>query len=160
LASCAAQAAAPELHASDALVLHGARVLTPDGTAWLDGRVVLVSGGRIAEGGTKTEVHEPAGATSIALDGLFLIPGLMDLRTHLLLHPHDEAPGNDQVLEESIELRTIRAVAAARATLEAGFTTVRELGTEGAGFADVGLRDAIAQDIVPGPRILAATRAI
>jgi imidazolonepropionase-like amidohydrolase len=105
---------------------------------------------------------DPAAAPVQRLDlsGLVLIPGLIDLHTHLLLHPYDETPWNDQVLKEALELRTIRAVTAARATLEAGFTTVRELGTEGAGFADVALRDAVAMHLVPGPRIFAATRAI
>ncbi|HLY79376.1 MAG TPA: amidohydrolase family protein, partial [Caulobacteraceae bacterium] len=87
-------------------------------------------------------------------------PGLIDLHTHLLLHPYDETPWNDQVLKEPLELRTLRAVGAARATLAAGFTTVRELGTEGAGFADVALRDAIAMHWIAGPRIFASTRAI
>ncbi|MEK6810318.1 MAG: amidohydrolase family protein, partial [Candidatus Thermoplasmatota archaeon] len=77
-----------------------------------------------------------------------------------LLHPYNEAPWEDQVLRESLELRTVRAVAAAKATLEAGFTTLRDLGTEGAGFADVALRDAIAKGIVQGPRVFATTRAI
>ena len=67
------------------------------------------------------------------------------MHSHLLLHPYDETPWDDQVLKEPLELRTIRAVVAAKATLEAGFTTVRDLGTEGAGFADVALRDAIAR---------------
>ena len=82
------------------------------------------------------------------------------LHGHLLLHPYDETSWNDQVLKESLELRTIRAVPAARATLEAGWTTLRELGTEGAAFADVALRDAIEAGIVPGPRLFTATRAL
>jgi imidazolonepropionase-like amidohydrolase len=78
----------------------------------------------------------------------------------LFLHPYNETPWNDQVLFESLALRTARATVAARATLMAGFTLVRDLGTEGAGYADVGLRDAIEQGIVPGPRMLVATRAL
>jgi imidazolonepropionase-like amidohydrolase len=102
----------------------------------------------------------PSGVERLNLDGLYLVPGLIDLHTHLLLHPYDEVSWEDQVLRDSLELRTIRAVAAARATLDAGFTTIRDLGTEGVGFADVALRDAIGRGIVPGPRILASTRAI
>src|SRR5262249_20760882 len=82
------------------------------------------------------------------------------LHTHLLLHPYDETPWDDQVLKEPLELRTVRATVAARATLEAGFTTIRDLGTEGAGFADVALRDAIRAGMIPGPRIFAVTKAI
>src|SRR5207247_1181527 len=82
------------------------------------------------------------------------------LHTHLLLHPYSETSWDDQVLKESLELRTIRGVVQARATLWAGFTAVRDLGTEGAGFADVALRDAIASRIIEGPRVFAVTRAI
>jgi imidazolonepropionase-like amidohydrolase len=79
---------------------------------------------------------------------------------HLFLHPYNEAPWNDQVLHEALALRTARAVVNARRTLEAGFTTERDLGTEGAGFADVGLKQAIDRGIVPGPRLIVATKAI
>ena len=119
---------------------------------------VLAAGTAPAGGGALAAgAGEPV---RLDLSGLVLLPGLIDLHTHLLLHPYDETPWNDQVLKEPLELRTLRAVTAARATLEAGFTTVRELGTEGAGFADVALRDAIAMRWIPGPRIFAATRAI
>ena len=152
-------------HDPTALLLTGARVLDESGERWVTGRDVLVAGGRIAAvGPAGTLSAPPPGAAGevvrLDLSGLVLLPGLIDLHTHLLLHPYDETPWNDQVLKEALELRTIRAVTAARATLEAGFTTVRELGTEGAGFADVALRDAIAAGLVPGPRIFAATRAI
>ncbi len=149
----AAEAAPPRL-------LTGAWVLAPAGDRWLEGRDVLVADGRIAAVAPAAELDVPPGAERIDLAGKYLIPGLMDLHTHLLLHPYDETPWNDQVLRESLELRTVRGVAAARATLAAGFTTIRDLGTEGAGFADVALRDAIAAGIVPGPRVLAATRAL
>jgi imidazolonepropionase-like amidohydrolase len=85
---------------------------------------------------------------------------MIEGHSHLFLHPYNETSWDDQVLHEPLALRTARAVAGARATLMAGFTTERDLGTEGAGYADVGLRDAIAQGIVPGPRLLVATRAI
>ena len=138
--------------------LTGARVLAPEADRWLEGVAVGVRDGRVRR------VDDPAGdpqpGRTEGLDGLYLVPGLIDLHSHLLLHPYDEASWNDQVLRESLEARTIRATAAARTTLEAGWTTLRELGTEGAGFADVALRDSIATGIVPGPRIFAATRAL
>ena len=141
------------------IVLHGALVLDPVRGRLSGARAVVVTNGRIVAV-LDNDAGGPPDACRIDLSGLTLLPGLIDLHTHLLLHPYDEAPWNDQVLAESLELRTIRAVPAARATLEAGFTTIRELGTEGAGFADAALRDAIAGGIIVGPRIFAATRAI
>lgn len=119
---------------------------------------VMVEGERIVAVGPALAV--PAGARTIDLPGATLMPGMIEGHGHLFLHPYTEVPWDDQVLHEQLALRTARAVAQARTTLLAGFTTERDLGTEGAGYADVGLRDAIAQGIVPGPRILAATRAI
>lgn len=142
------------------LLLTGAKVLDPAGRTLLEGHHVLIVGDRIAEVAPAAVVTAPAGARSLDLSGLTLVPGLIDAHSHLLLHPYDETSWNDQVLKESLELRTVRAVAAAKATLEAGFTTVRDLGTEGAGYADVALRDAIATGIVPGPRVFASTRAL
>jgi imidazolonepropionase-like amidohydrolase len=123
--------------------------------------VVVIDGERIAAVGPEA-AHIAAGAavTAIDLPGLTLLPGLIDLHTHLLLHPYDRVTWEDQVLREPLALRIARATVAARATLEAGFLTVRDCGTEGAGYADAGLRDAIARGIVPGPRVLATTRAI
>jgi imidazolonepropionase-like amidohydrolase len=129
-----------------------------DGQVVHPGWQVLVEGERIVAAGPNLGV--PAGAQVIELTGATLMPGIIEGHGHLFLHPYNETSWDDQVLHESLALRTARAVVHARATLMAGFTTERELGTEGAGYADVGLRDAIAQGIVPGPRILAATRAI
>ena len=124
------------------------------------GWVVLVEGDRIVAAGPAASVRVPAGAEDIALPGHTLLPGLMDLHSHLLLHPYNEAAWVDQVLKEPYALRVARAVNHARATLLAGFTTLRDLGTEGAGYADVGLRQAIDEGIIPGPRVLTTTRAI
>lgn len=129
-----------------------------DGAAMHAGWQVLVTGERIAAAGPKIEA--PAKARRIDLPGQTLIPGLIEGHGHLFLHPYNETPWDDQVLHESLALRTARAVTHARATLLAGFTTERDLGTEGAGYADVGLKQAIEQGIVPGPRLLVATRAI
>jgi imidazolonepropionase-like amidohydrolase len=89
-----------------------------------------------------------------------LLPGLIDAHSHLLLHPYNEATWNDQVLKEPYALRVCRATNHARRTLLAGFTTLRDLGTEGAAYGDVGLKQAIQEGIVPGPRLLVVTRAI
>ena len=119
---------------------------------------VLVRGDRIVAVGPDLAV--PADARTVALAGDTLMPGMIEGHGHLFLHPYDEASWDDQVLHEPLALRTARAVANARATLLAGFTSERDLGTEGAGYADVGLRAAIDQGIVEGPRLSVATRAI
>ena len=125
-----------------------------------EGWVVLVRGDRIDAVGPRAQVTAPADAVTIALPGTTLLPGLIEGHSHLLLHPYNETPWDDQVLHESDALRVARAVNHARATLMAGFTTVRDLGTEGAGYADVGLKQAINQGIIPGPRMQVVTRAI
>ena len=141
-------------------LLVGARILNQAGDGWIENNAVLVIGARLAAIGPAEKIKPKTKTTVIDLAGLSLVPGLIDLHTHLLLHPYDEASWNDQVLSESLGLRTARAVAQAKATLDAGFTTIRDLGTEGAGYADVGLRDAIQRHIIPGPRMFVATRAI
>ena len=129
-----------------------------DGTSMHAGWQVLVEGERISAVGAKIAV--PADVRRLELAGATLIPGLIEGHGHLFLHPYNETSWDDQVLHESLALRTARAVNHARATLLAGFTTERDLGTEGAGYADVGLKSAIEQGIVPGPRLIVATRAI
>ncbi|HEX3550937.1 MAG TPA: amidohydrolase family protein [Candidatus Elarobacter sp.] len=129
-----------------------------DGATVHDGWSVLVDGAHVAAAGPG--IAPPDGATTIDLPGATLLPGLIDLHTHLLLHPYDERAWADQVLRDPESYRVARAVVAARRTLEAGFTTVRDLGTEGAGEADVGLRRAVDEGVVPGPRIVCVTRAI
>jgi imidazolonepropionase-like amidohydrolase len=104
-----------------------------------EGWVVLVRGDRIEAVGPRAQITVPSDATTIALPGTTLMPGMIEGHSHLLLHPYNEPPWNDQVLHESLALRVARAVNHARATLMAGFTSVRDLGTEGAGYADVGL---------------------
>jgi imidazolonepropionase-like amidohydrolase len=139
------------------LLLRAARVF--DGSTLHTEWEVAVSGGSIAAVGPRGSVAA-GNARVIELGDVTLLPGLIEGHSHLLLHPYDEASWNDQVLYEPLALRVARATVAARTTLMAGITTERDLGTEGAGYADVGLRDAVAGDIVPGPRILAVTRAI
>lgn len=125
-----------------------------------EGWVVHVRGQRIVKVGPAEEVQTPDGARTIELTGMTLLPGLIEAHSHLLLHPYNEASWEDQVLKESLALRVCRATNHARDTLLAGFTTLRDLGTEGAGYADVGLKEAIDKGIVPGPRLLVVTRAI
>jgi imidazolonepropionase-like amidohydrolase len=119
---------------------------------------VLVTGERIVAVGPNLPV--PADTQIIDLAGDTLLPGMIEGHGHLFLHPYNETNWDDQVLHEPLALRTARAVANAKATLLAGFTSERDLGTEGAGYADVGLKAAIDQGIVPGPRLSVATRAI
>ena len=112
------------------------------------------------DAGPAASVKAPPGAVTIELKGATLLPGLIEGHSHLFLHPYNEVTWNDQVLKESRAERVARAVVHARQTLLAGFTTTRDLGTEGAGYDDVGLKQAIEKGVVPGPRILCATRAI
>ena len=130
-----------------------------DGVTTHEGWAVLVRGDRIVAAGPAAQVRA-VGAESVRLPGQTLIPGLIDGHSHLLLHPYNETSWDDQVLREPEALRVARGVNHARATLYAGFTTVRDLGTEGAGYSDVGLKQAIAQGIIPGPRMIVTTRAI
>ncbi|MCG6957286.1 MAG: amidohydrolase family protein [Gemmatimonadetes bacterium] len=140
----------------------GAVVLRPDrvfdGDAMHEGWAVLVQDGKIAAAGPSVRV--PSGAKEIRLTGMTLLPGIIEGHGHEFLHPYDETPWNDQVLFESLGERVARATVHVRKELMAGITTERDLGTEGAGFADVGLRDAINKGIIPGPRLLVAGRAI
>jgi imidazolonepropionase-like amidohydrolase len=122
--------------------------------------VVVVEGERIRAAGPKTAVRVPDGAEIVELSGLTLMPGLIDAHSHLLLHPYNETAWNDQVLREPLAYRVVTAAVQARNTLLSGFTTLRDLGTEGAGYADVGLKRAIEGGIIPGPRLLVATRAL
>jgi imidazolonepropionase-like amidohydrolase len=122
--------------------------------------IVVVRGQVIEAAGPTAEVKIPEGARTIDLPGATLLPGLIDAHTHVLLHPYDEALWDDQVLKEALALRVCRATNHLRKILSSGFTTIRDLGTEGAGYADVGLNQAIAQGIIPGPRMVVVTRAI
>ena len=137
-----------------AWLLEPARVY--DGSAMHEGWGVVVRGRTIEAAGPVATLTPPAGAERVALPGLTLMPGLIEGHSHLLLHPYNERAWNDQVLREPIAYRVARATVSARDTLMAGVTTVRDLGTEGAGYADVGLRQAIEDGVIPGPRMLVA----
>lgn len=130
-----------------------------DGQTMHSGWVVLIKNDTIAAAGPM-KFRLPAGTKIIELKNATLMPGLIEGHSHLLLHPYNETPWNDQVLKESRSERTARAVNHAKATLMAGFTTVRDLGTEGAMYDDAGLKTAIEKGVIPGPRMIIATRAI
>ncbi len=142
------------------IVLKPARVYDGDDPRPHEGWAVVVRGERIEAAGPVGEVKIPEGARTIELPRMTLLPGLIDLHTHVLLHPYDEAVWNDQVLREPLALRVCRATNHLRSILDSGFTTIRDLGTEGAMYADVGIKQAVDQGIVPGPRMLVVTRAI
>lgn len=144
--------------AADTL-LTPARVWTGEGQAHVNWSV-LISGDKIAAVGPADKMNIPAGAERIDLSDATLIPGLMDLHSHVLLHPYNETSWDDQVLKESVEYRTLLAGRHAAATLQAGFTTLRDLGTEGALYADVAIKKAINDGVIAGPRLFIATRAI
>ncbi|MEO5902848.1 MAG: amidohydrolase family protein [Gemmatimonadaceae bacterium] len=124
------------------------------------GWIVVVTGSSITYAGPESPSKIPAGSTRVAMQGTTLLPGLIDAHVHFFLHPYNETPWNLQVLEEPLSLRVARATVHARNTLLAGFTTVRDLGTEGAGYADAGLKQAINTGIIPGPRLLISSKAI
>ncbi|MCW0203483.1 MAG: amidohydrolase family protein [Rhodanobacter thiooxydans] len=136
------------------------RVWTAEGDTAHAGWAVLVRDGVISAVGPAGSIDAPADARRVTLPGATLTPGLIDLHSHLFLHPYNETLWNDQVLTEPQDYRTLEAAAHAKATLLAGVTTLRDLGTEGAGYADVSIKRAIEEGLIPGPRLFVATRAI
>lgn len=158
-AAPAAMAAMAAMAEPAPVLLTPDRVWTGDGQAHA-GWAVLVAHGKIEAVGPADGIHAPDGAERIALPGKTLIPGLMDLHSHLLLHPYNETSWDDQVLKEPVEYRTLLASRHAADTLQAGFTTLRDLGSEGALYADVAVKRAIDEGVIAGPRLFVATRAI
>ena len=155
----AATAQAQQASSPRPVLLSADKVWTGEGaphTGWS----VLVAGGRIQGVGPADTLAVPADAERISLPGKTLIPGLIELHSHVLLHPYNETTWDDQVIKEAPAYRVALAVRHAADTLQAGFTTLRDLGTEGAGYDDVGIKRAIDEGQVPGPRLLVATRAI
>lgn len=149
---------------SQAVLGAGVLLLKPDrvfdGLEMHENWAVVVRDDKIEAAGPVAELKIPEGAIITELRGLTLLPGFIEAHSHVLLHPYTETPWNDQVARESESLRVARATNHLRNTLLAGFTTVRDLGTEGAGWADVGLKQAVEQEIIPGPRMIITTKAI
>ena len=141
--------------APHAIVLHAARLLDIKGGRLVKPGEVLVEGERIVEVGSS--VKRPAGAEVIDLGERTLLPGLIDAHVHLFLHPGAE---DLQTVQESVPQRTIMALLAARDDLMAGFTAERDMGTEGAGSADIAVRNAIDDGLAPGPRMRISGNAI
>lgn len=139
-------------------ILKPARVF--DGERMHTGWLVAVDGQTITFAGDQDAFDAGGDATVIDLPGMTLLPGLIEGHSHILLHPYNETSWNDQVLTESDAERVVRAVNHVRDSLRAGVTTMRDMGSEGAGYADVGIRDAIKKGIIPGPRLLVAGPAI
>ncbi len=140
---------------SATVVLHAARLLDVVAGKVVAPGEVLVRGGRIVEAGVR--VARPAGVDVRDLGDATLMPGLIDVHVHLFLHVGDEA---NQTVDESVAQRTLIAAGAARADLMAGFTAERDMGTEGAGCADVAVRNAIDRGAIPGPRMRVSCNAI
>src|SRR5881628_1665755 len=157
---CLFVATVAQTPAPQSYVLRPAHVFDGESAQLHDGWVVVVRGEKIEAAGPVSSVRISAGARSIDLPGLTLMPGLIDAHSHVLLHPYSETSWNDQVAREALALRVARATNHLRNTLLAGFTTIRDLGTEGAAYTDVGLKQAVEQGIIPGPRMLVSTRAI
>ncbi|UPG86293.1 amidohydrolase family protein [Luteibacter aegosomatis] len=141
------------------LLLKADRVFDASGAQAHDGWVVLVQGGKIAAVGPEAKVSAPAGTETLSLPGMTLLPGLIDAHSHVFLHPYNETLWNDQVLKETLAFRTVEAVKHVRDTLMNGYTALRDLGTEGAGYADVDVQKAIDKGLIPGPHLFVATRA-
>lgn len=131
-----------------------------DGSEMRQGWWVVVKEGKITWTGPSEKHQAQPGMEVIDLDGLTLMPGLIEGHSHILLHPYNETDWNDQVLVESEAERVARAVVHCEASLMAGVTTMRDLGSEGAGYADIGVKRAIDKGVIPGPRLIVAGRAI
>ncbi len=143
------------------IVIKAARLLDGTSARVRSGMAVVVDGDRIREVGPAGSVSPSPESEMIDLGDATLLPGLIDAHTHVLLQGDPTARSyDDQILKESVPHRTIRGVAAARTALLHGFTTLRDLGTEGAGYADVAIRDAIAEGQIHGPRMFVATLAL
>lgn len=128
-----------------------------DGFEMHEDWVVSVSGNQITYAGPEKRI---SAKETIELSGMTLMPGIIEGHSHILLHPYNETSWNDQVLKESIAERSARAVNHLKASLMAGVTTMRDLGSEGADYADVGLKEAVEKGVIPGPRLLVAGKAI
>jgi len=143
-------------------LIHAGRLIDGESDQVRTDQGILVEGERISKVGSWSEVSAAAaGATVVDLTGMTVLPGMIDNHTHILLQGDITAQDyDDQLLKESIPYRTIRATAAVRTALMNGYTTMRDLETEGAMYADVDVKTAINRGIIPGPRLFVVTRAM
>ena len=126
----------------------------------LTDEVIVVRGDTIDRIVAAADAHIPADAKQVDLSRATVLPGLIDAHTHLFLTGEDNGRYDEQLLKESWQYRTIEATLNAKRDLEAGFTTMRDLETEGAMYSDVDVRNAINRGLIPGPRMIVATRAL
>jgi imidazolonepropionase-like amidohydrolase len=145
--------AAPE----ESVAIKAGRLLDVGAQRVREGAVIVIEGGRITEVGDRV----PPGARVIDLSRHSVLPGFIDVHTHVLLQGDATAEDYDaQLLRESLPYRALRASRALRIALDHGFTTLRDIGNEGAGFADVDLKRAVERGVIPGPRLFVATKAL
>jgi len=135
------------------------RLINPVDGSVIQNALILIRGDRIESVTTGMLPKLPDGTRVIDLSGFTVLPGLIDCHTHVMLQPEDER-GAPPVITKSQAFRTVQATAAVKRDLEAGFTTMRDLDSEGAGFADVAIRDGINRGIIAGPRLLVSTYAL
>ncbi len=150
----------PSLSAQNYTYLKANRLF--DGEMLYENKGILIKDNKIESIDFQIVIEKklPPNTTVIDLKNATLLPGLIEGHSHLLLHPYNETSWDDQVLKEARAERISRATVHAEKTLMAGFTTVRDLGTEGADYDDVGLKTAIEKGIIKGPRMIVATRAL
>ena len=143
-------------------VIHAGVVIEPTAPAPLRNQMIVVRGNRIESIGPAASQSIAVGANVIDLSHATVLPGLIDAHTHIFLQGEDPAEGgyDVQLLKYPLAYRAARAAVAARRALEQGFTTIRDVETEGAGYGDVGIKQAINEGHIPGPRMFVVTRAI
>ena len=161
--SCAVGIAQTTLPAAPQVtVIRAGTLIDPRADEPKHNQVIVIRGERIEAVGDAASVKVPAGANVIDLSNATVLPGLIESHTHIFLQGEDPAKGgyDIQLLKFYPSYRAARATVSARRALEQGFTTIRDMETEGAGYGDVGIKQAINEGIIPGPRIFAATRGI
>lgn len=121
---------------------------------------IVVKANKIIAAAPKEKLTKPADAIAVYFPGSTLTPGLIEGHSHILLYPYNQTTWDDQVTKETDAYRTARATVHVKKTLLAGFTTARDLGSEGAGYADVSIKKAIDDGVIPGPRLQVAGKAI
>jgi imidazolonepropionase-like amidohydrolase len=156
------QKLAPPVNPAQITVIRAGTLIDPRADAPLHNQIIVIKGDKVESVGPAASTHAPAAATVIDLSHATVLPGLTDTHTHILLQGEDPAEGGYDVniLKYPLGLRAARATVAVRRALEEGFTTLRDMETEGAGYLDVGIKQAINQGYIPGPRLFISTLAI